>query len=145
VPYPSITTSTSIRRPIPEKAHRRPEPSHHGHRKKQHVKPTFNRGYRATLGPEIEANSRARRGIERQVSALSNDQLLERFHYLVDRSLHGTIGVMEALELDYVEARLDCRDQAEIGRATNFQRDWENERAELFSSIERLIADLRAV
>jgi len=80
------------------------------------------------------------------VRSLSADQLLERYHELVDQRLDGGIGFRESFELDRIEARLNAEDQDELGRLKVLQDDWQREREALVTSIENLltVSGLRA-
>lgn len=82
--------------------------------------------------------------IEGQVQSLSADQLLDRYHELVDRRLDGGIRFRESFELDRIEARLDADDQDEPGRLKVLQDDWQRERDALVTSIESLLTRFRA-
>jgi hypothetical protein len=101
------------------------------------------RGYQNVRGPELRLNNKALRDIDDKVRSLSSDQLIERFHCLIGKRLNGTIKLMEALELERIDARFDLEDQAEMDRVTEFQEAWALERFELLSSIERLVARLK--
>jgi len=74
---------------------------------------------------------------------LSADQLLDRYHELVDRRLDGGIRFRESFELDRIEARLDADDQDELGRLKVLQDDWQHERDALVTSIESLLTRFR--
>ena len=78
--------------------------------------------------------------IESRVQALSTDQLLDRYHGLVDQRLAGHIQLPESFELDRIESRLNVDDEREISRITSFHKEWERERSELVTSIEGLLA-----
>jgi hypothetical protein len=79
-----------------------------------------------------------------QVRALDSDQLLDRYHELVDKRLQGTLDFTELLELERIEARLDTEDQDDAARLTILQDDWRRERNELVASIEHLLARFKA-
>jgi hypothetical protein len=79
-----------------------------------------------------------------QVRALDSDQLLDRYHELVDKRLQGTLDFTELLELERIEARLDTEDENEAARLTILQDDWRRERDELVASIEHLLARFKA-
>ena len=83
-------------------------------------------------------------GIGCIVRSLSADQLLERYHELVDQRLDGGIGFRESFELDRIEARLNAEDQDELGRLKVLQDDWQREREALVTSIENLLTRFRA-
>jgi hypothetical protein len=102
------------------------------------------RSYRNVPGPELHLNNKALRDIDDKVRFFSPGQLIERFHCLIGKRLNGTIRLMEALELERIDARFDSEDHAEMDRVTEFQQAWALERSELLSSIERIVANLRA-
>ena len=102
------------------------------------------RSYQNVPGPELHLNNKALRDINDKVRSFSSDQLIERFHCLIGKRLNGTIKLMEALELERIDARFNLEDQAEMDRVTEFQQAWALERSELLSSIERIVANLRA-
>jgi hypothetical protein len=79
-----------------------------------------------------------------QVRALDSDQLLDRYHELVDKRLQGTLDFTELLKLERIEARLDTEDQDDAARLTILQDDWRRERNELVASIEHLLARFKA-
>jgi hypothetical protein len=79
-----------------------------------------------------------------QVRALDSDQLLDRYHELVNKRLQGTLDFTELLELERIEARLDTEDQDDAARLTILQDDWRRERNELVASIEHLLARFKA-
>jgi hypothetical protein len=64
----------------------------------------------------VSRPSRDADGIESQLQSLSTDQLLDRYHELVDQRLVGEIGFRESFELDRIEARLNAEDQVDLGR-----------------------------
>lgn len=82
--------------------------------------------------------------IESAVRALSPDQLLDRYHDLIDMRLMGTIRFPEAFELSCVEARLDMADAAELGQLTDFQNAWQREQDGWIASAEHLLARIKA-
>jgi hypothetical protein len=102
------------------------------------------RSYQNVPGPGLHFNNKALRDIYEKVRSFSSDQLIERFHCLTGKRLNGTIKLMEALELERIDARFDSEDQAEMDRVTEFQEAWALERSELLSSIGRLVARLKA-
>lgn len=79
-----------------------------------------------------------------RVQALPTDQLLERYHELVDRRLAGRIDLAESFELDCIESRLDVDDEGELSRLADFRTKWERDRSELVASIESLLAHFKA-
>jgi hypothetical protein len=95
-------------------------------------------------GPLLDRNNKALREIEYKVRCISSDELLKRFHDLIGRRLHEPLKLLEALELEHIDARLDSEERAEMDRVTEFQEAWALERSELLSSIERLVARLKA-
>lgn len=94
-------------------------------------------------GPLLQLNNIARRNIEQKVQCFSSDQLLARFHDLVGKRLAEPLKLLEALELEMIEARLDSEERAEVDRVTEFHKTWDGERSALLASIERLVAGLR--
>jgi hypothetical protein len=95
-------------------------------------------------GPMFQLNNDALRSIESKVRCFSSDQLLERFHYLIGKRLNEPLKLMEALELERIDARLDSEERTEMDRITEFRETWAVERSMLLASIERLIASLKA-
>lgn len=93
----------------------------------------------ASAQPRLAGDARA---IQMRVQALGDEQLLERFHELVDKRLAETIQYPEVLELDLISARLDAENMAESQRTAAVRDDWRRERNELVASIERLLARL---
>jgi len=81
--------------------------------------------------------------IERRVRSLSPDDLLERYHELIDRRFAGPLSLAESFELDRVEAHLDLGDQKEAECITGVQRQWGREQDDLVRSIEELLARLK--
>ena len=82
--------------------------------------------------------------IESRVQALSPDQLLDRYHELVDLRFAGQIHLAESFELERIEARLNLQDEGDLDRMTALQHDWKRERDELVTSIESLLARFKA-
>lgn len=102
------------------------------------------RSYKNAPGPELRLNNKALRDIDDKVRSFSSDELIEQFHCLIGKRLNGTIRLMEALELERIDARLDSEERAEMDRVTEFRQAWAVERSELLASIQRLIAGLKA-
>lgn len=94
-------------------------------------------------GYEPSPNSDVR-AIEAKAQALSPDRLLERYHELVDKRLEGAIEYTELFELDRIEVRLDAEGEAEAIALAALNGDWRRERSELLTSIERLLARVKA-
>jgi hypothetical protein len=82
--------------------------------------------------------------IENRLQALSTNELLARYHELVDKRLEGELPYTEYFEIERIEARLDTDDQGEISRMTALQHNWRRQRTELVASIERLLAGFEA-
>ncbi len=82
--------------------------------------------------------------IETRVQALSADELLDRYHELVDRRFAEPLDLTESFELERIEARLNLQDEGELDRVANLQHEWRRERDELVASIERLLARFKA-
>jgi hypothetical protein len=78
--------------------------------------------------------------IEHRVQALCTEELLFRFHELVDRRIQGALTYTEYFELERIEARLDVEDRDELDHLTDRQDSWALERRELVTSIEQLLA-----
>jgi hypothetical protein len=92
----------------------------------------------------FQLNNNALQSIESNVRCFSSDQLLERVHYLIGKRLNEPLKLMEALELESIDARLDSEERDEMDRVTEFREAWAVERSALLTSIERLIAGLKA-
>ena len=90
-------------------------------------------------GPSEDAKT-----IEVRVQASSEDQLLARYHDLVDLGLERSLKFTERFELERIEARLDYQDKDELERTAAMRKAWEVERGELVASLERLLAGFRA-
>jgi hypothetical protein len=94
------------------------------------------KAFRSGPGPEVNS-------IEGRIQALSADDLLLRYHELVDRRLAGEIRLTELFELDRIESRLNARDEDELGQLADFRKEWRRERSELVTNIEELLARLK--
>jgi hypothetical protein len=81
--------------------------------------------------------------VANRVQAFPPEELLERYHELVDQRLQGTLEYTELPELELIEARLDAEDQGEATRLTILQDDWRRERNDLLASIEHLLAHFK--
>jgi hypothetical protein len=81
--------------------------------------------------------------IDTQVRDLTPDQLLLRYHDLIDRRLDGSISVKESFELGRIEARLDVDERDDLDRAAAFRREWDKERETVLVSLERMLARIR--
>jgi hypothetical protein len=92
----------------------------------------------------FHVNNNALRSIERNVRCFSFEQLLERFHYLIAKRLNEPLRLMEALELERIDARLDSEERDEMEHVTEFREAWAVERAALLASNEGIIAGLKA-
>ena len=90
------------------------------------------------LGPGPEVNS-----IESRIHALPADDLLLRYHELVDRRLIKQIRLTELFELDRIESRLNAQDEDELSQLVNFRKEWRRERSELVANIEELLTRLK--
>jgi hypothetical protein len=82
--------------------------------------------------------------IDHSVQALSEDELLERYHELVDRRFTRPLHLAESFELERIEARLNLQDEDEIDRTASLHAEWKRERDELVTSIESLLARFKA-
>ena len=83
------------------------------------------------------------RGIEHGVQSLSPDDLLERYHELIDRRFAGHLSVAESFELKRIEARLNLEDQKEVERIAGFEQEWRRDRDGLIRSVEDLLGRLK--
>jgi len=90
-------------------------------------------------GPNDDAKA-----IEDRVQSFSQDQLLARYHELVNLILEKNLEYTERFELERIEARLDYQDKDELERTAAMREAWEQERGELVDSLERLLAGFRA-
>lgn len=107
-------------------------------------KPSAGQSRRSTHHPGSHGNSAALLALDHQVRELSSGDLLERFHQLIDCRLCKPLRLMEALELERIEARLDSEEQSDMDRVADYRAAWDKERSDLLASIERLIAALRS-
>ena len=81
--------------------------------------------------------------IERRVQEFSDEELLARYHELIDKRLdEGKLSYMEIFELERLEARLDLADQGDVDLLLASEGKYERERRELLESIENLVAGL---
>jgi hypothetical protein len=94
-----------------------------------------------TAEPKLNEDARA---IENRVHALSADELLARYHELVDKRLEKQLLYTEYFELDRINARIEAEDQSEVKRLTALEESWRQERSQLVGSIERLLARFEA-
>jgi hypothetical protein len=83
--------------------------------------------------------------IENAVQAFSTNELLQRYHELIDRRLAGGLQVMESFELDRIESRLNAEDEDEVSHLAGFQKEWQLERREIVADIEMLLVRLKNV
>jgi hypothetical protein len=83
--------------------------------------------------------------IERRVQGLEADQLLQRYHELVDQRLTRHARPTESFELGRVESRLNAEDEDELSHLASFKKEWQRERRELVTNIERLLTRLKVV
>ena len=79
-------------------------------------------------------------GVLNAVATMSDQEVRERFHELVDRG-RGSLDTLERFELERIEARLDAEDRDPALEAR--QQQWQRERADLIGSIEELLAKLK--
>ena len=100
---------------------------------------TFAALHTPSAQPSLEVKN-----INRRVLEMAGDELQERYHELVDKRLENSISLAETFELDRIEARLKLEEQDEIHRAATFRNEWSKERELLLSSIEQMLAQLRA-
>jgi hypothetical protein len=102
------------------------------------------RDHRLQSRENIVVDSTPRIEIDRRVRSLPSDEIIQRFHCLVDKRLQSTLRFIESFELDCIEARLDAEEQAELSGGVDSQSDWIRERSQLIESIERLLATVSA-
>jgi hypothetical protein len=100
------------------------------------LKPDGQKAFNSGPGPEVNR-------IERRIQTLSADDLLHRYHELVDRRLTRQIQLTELFELDRIESRLNAQDEDELGQLTNFRKERRSELSELVTNIEELLARLK--
>lgn len=82
--------------------------------------------------------------IEDRVQTFSKDELLERYHELVDKRFEEErLPYTEHFELERIEARLAAEDRDEVKRLASVDDDHARQRDELLTSIENLVARLR--
>jgi hypothetical protein len=81
--------------------------------------------------------------VEQRLETLSPDQLLVRYHDLIDQRITGHIGPIQAFELSRVESRLDAEDEDELRRLAESQKEWQRRHNGLVTSIEELLARLK--
>lgn len=87
--------------------------------------------------------SSALQSIVSAVNELPPDELLDRFHELLDARLAETIDVLEGFELEMIEARLDAEDRVADASAETRYKQWKQRQAAVLESIEHLIKRLR--
>jgi len=83
--------------------------------------------------------------INNRVLGLSDEQVLDRYHELVDKRLQDSVNVEESFELGRIEARLNAEEQTDTDRASALRRDWLRERDFVVASIERMLAQIRTM
>ena len=81
--------------------------------------------------------------VEQRLQTLSLDQLIERYHDLIDQRITGHIGPIQEFEISRVESRLDAEDEDELCRLAEFRKEWQHRRNELVTSIEELLTRLK--
>ena len=82
--------------------------------------------------------------IESSLQALSTDELLDRYHELIDRRLIGRLQLKESFELDRIESRLNAEDEDGLRQLADYKKQWQRERTELVANIEGLLARLKS-
>ena len=90
-------------------------------------------------GPSREVSS-----IERSLQGLSTDELLARYHELIDRRLTGNLELVESFELGRIESRLNAEDEDGLRQLADYKKQWQRERKELVANIEGLLARLKS-
>jgi len=71
---------------------------------------------------------------------MDENEVLDRYHELIDKRLTDELNYRESFELDRIEARLNAEDETELRDLRATQEEWQRERLELVSSIERLLS-----
>lgn len=89
-------------------------------------------------GPNKEASA-----IIHKVAVLPEDELIARYHELIDPRFERPLDYKERFELERIEARLDAACEADLERVIAARGAWEADRTKLISSLEQLLADLR--
>jgi len=80
--------------------------------------------------------------IKNRVQAMNEDQLLARYHDLVDKRLMNQLDYQEIFELDFIDARLDDDDEFQQIKAV--EKIWTDKRTELIGSFKELVSRLEA-
>jgi hypothetical protein len=154
--YSRSMTKPGAGRSVPDRNRRRPYPSHRiGPRKKlsfpgaargRHRHDPAASGIRRQLPLHdgMIVDNTPRLEIESRIRSLPSDEVIQRFHFLVDKRLHDTLRFIESFELDCIESRLDAEEQAELCSAVDVENDWIRERSQLVESIGKLLSILSA-
>ncbi len=81
--------------------------------------------------------------VEQRLQMLSPDEVLIRYHDLIDQRIAGHLGPMQAFELSRVESRLDAEDEDELCLLAEFQEERQRTHNELVTRIEELLTRLK--
>jgi hypothetical protein len=77
-----------------------------------------------------------------RVARMSDQQIRERYHLLVDIG-RGNLSALDRFELERIEARLDAEDRDPALEARD--KEWQDERVALIKSVERLLGKLKGI
>jgi len=83
-----------------------------------------------------------RRLWERRSHVIHPDQVLARYHELVDKRFEKELDPGELVELNEVEDRLNADDESELQQVRSIKRQWTREKTNLVRSISELLARL---
>ena len=99
------------------------------------------RTFRTNLAEVVsEARDSDATHIDANVRNMDENEVLDRYHELIDKRLTDELNYRESFELDRIEARLNAEDETELRDLRATQEEWQRERLELVSSIERLLS-----
>jgi antitoxin (DNA-binding transcriptional repressor) of toxin-antitoxin stability system len=92
----------------------------------------------------LPENSEDAQVIKGRVLAMDEDQILARYHDLVDKRLMNQLDYKEIFELDLIDARLDDDDDSELQQVETVEKIWRDKRTELIGSFKELVSRLEA-
>jgi antitoxin (DNA-binding transcriptional repressor) of toxin-antitoxin stability system len=92
----------------------------------------------------LPENSEDAQVIKGRVLAMDEDQILARYHDLVDKRLMNQLDYKEMFELDLIDARLDDDDDSELQQVETVEKIWRDKRTELIGSFKELVSRLEA-
>jgi len=95
----------------------------------------------ATANHSLTVDPETAREIGSRISAMTDSDVLQRYHKLVDSSLQSDPSAADRFEIEQIDARLD-RANADP-RIEERDRKWDLERSELLQSIEDLLNKLK--